>query len=74
VVQLICEGKCNPNIHAVDVLAQEYHAAVMGSKRYDRKELMVSLQRTLVHTDHEYSGGDYRCLECLSRRRWGKQF
>ena len=46
----------------------------MGSKRYDRKELMVSLQRTLVHTDHEYANGDYRCLECLSRRRWGKQF
>jgi hypothetical protein len=71
-VQLICEGRCNPNLEVADNLAKAYAAAKQRSVGFDLTEDMIRVQRSLVYTDHTYvNRGECRCVQCGTTRQYG---
>ena len=78
VYDLICEGKCNPNIEIVDRLASQYMSersnVTMAYNGRNRADDLVRLQRKLEYTMHvrcEIDMRYYICTECTTRRRFG---
>lgn len=70
---LICEGRCNPNLAIVDQAANAYAKQFAQDGPLTRaNEDIASLQRTLVHTPHLVVEDMARCLDCGTRRRYGR--
>ena len=69
---LICEGPCNPNLRAIDMIVadvagKDYNDSVCA--RVTAKE--ASMQRTLQHTPHIVRGDLAHCTVCYTPRRYG---
>jgi hypothetical protein len=71
-LQLICEGRCNPNIAEVDAAIRKFAEARNKQLAFDGTERMLALQRRLTYTDH-YMDEDAQaiCDVCGARRQFG---
>lgn len=80
-VELICEGKCNPGLPALDgdlKRAERSDAGIYTDKLTKKATVLfvslltpgiVARVRALKHTDHRPTdGGKYECVECGTRR------
>lgn len=71
---LICEGKCNPALRALDATIQEAGLPSEGTVDAPPREVLEDLH-ALKHTVHVSvsggaSGGVYACVECGAERRF----
>lgn len=75
-LDLICEGRCNPMIGAVDdeirVIGREN--VIMHGERFTRATpRLLVLQRTLVHTPHTMVESMLaKCQVCDAVRQYGR--
>jgi len=71
-LQLICEGRCNPNIALVDDAIRKFAEARNKQLPFDGTERMLALQRRLKYTTH-YMDDDAQaiCDDCGARRQFG---
>lgn len=68
-LQLICEGRCNPNLDVVDDMVREFQKSNRSPMILSR---LVSLQRRLRHLPHTWRGGvAASCDECGKMRKFG---
>jgi hypothetical protein len=72
VVQLICEGRCNPNKGMADSLADKFAECRTRKVAFNLMEDMIRVQRSLHYTEHIENGIDYVCLDCSHMRRFGR--
>ena len=71
---LICEGRCNPTLPAVDAMRREYANRVNRGVPPIRDASLVAAQRRLTYTPHDRDGLNRAiCLDCGTERRFGNE-
>lgn len=82
-VNLVCEGNCNPNLRMLDYdlkTAERADAGIYTDKLTKKATILfvsllspgvVARVRALKHTEHrEKTGGMYECADCGTARRF----
>jgi len=86
-VQLLCEGRCNPQISELTSLADSYVTPTAGYGQFAANQVVCAIPahilnalRALQHTEHRYVRSHltpagradlYACIDCGTERRWG---
>lgn len=70
---LVCEGKCNPNLKAIDDMVKTSPKGNNGNALLSEAE--AGLVRSVKHTFHTLvAPSEAKCDECGARRRFGQEW
>lgn len=74
-VQLICEGPCNPGVGAYDAAIADYRRGETsgegGRLSPVQDPALVAAGRALRYTYHDAQQGRAQCVVCETTRVWG---
>lgn len=72
-LQLICEGRCNPTVAFADELVTRHQVRMVGTPIGD--DFLYQQQRKLRYTEHaRQSSTVAKCTDCGTERRFGKEW